>query len=165
MPWETIVKILHIIGTVLGVGGATFAEIFYFKLRSKAIIDPITQHLLRATYTTLRVGLVLLVTSGFGYLLLLRFEGQAQYIYSPRVWVKLLITAIILVNALLLQSRKIPMWLGTSISLTSWYAALVIGAWRMHANFAMILGVYVLAIFVVSLIKGLISKLTEGGET
>ncbi len=165
MPWETIVKIGHIIGTVLGVGGATFAEIFHFKLQKRLLPDPGVQNFLRATYTVLRLGLVILVISGFGYLLLLRFEGQAQYIYSPRVWAKLLITAIILANAILMQLRIIPMWLGTSVSLTSWYAALIIGSWRMHANFAEIFAVYIAAVFIVALIKSLIHKLAQGGET
>lgn len=164
MNWHTLVTIGHIVGTVLGVGGATFAEIFHLKLANRKVSDETASDLVRTTYTLMRLGLVLLVISGFGYLLLLRFGGQAQYIYSPRVWVKIIITLVILVNALLLQIRKMPLWLGSAISITSWYAALVIGAWRVHAGFWTLIAAYALAVLLIALVKKMCDTQYQPGE-
>lgn len=162
MSWDIFVKIGHIVGTVLGVGGATMAEVLYTRAMRDGKVDESEGALLRVTYTVLRIGMLLLVVSGFGYLLLLRFEGHAQYIYSPRLWAKLVITAIILLNAILLQVRKMPLWLGAGISLSSWYAALVIGSWRgLPAGFGGIMLWYAAAIAVVTYILHLIHK--KGG--
>ncbi len=158
MNWESFLTIGHIVGTVLGVGGATFAEIFHVQANRDGVVDESEKSFLRTTYTVMRLGLIILVLSGFGYLLLLRFSGETQYIYSPRLWAKMIITLIILVNAVLLHLHRIPLWLGSAVSLTSWYAALVIGAWRMRASFAVIMGVYIAAIFIVALIQEHIRK-------
>ena len=149
MSWEIFVTISHIVGTVLGVGGATFAEIFYLKTDKNGSV----------AYTVMRIGMIILVLSGFGYLLLLRFSGQEQYIYSPRLWAKLTITLVILVNALLLQIHKLPTKVGSAISLTSWYAALVLGAWRgLPAGYFGIMAWYMVAIFAVALLQYFIRK-------
>ena len=149
MTWEIFVTISHIIGTVLGVGGATFAEIFYLKGDKNGSV----------AYTVLRIGMIILVLSGFGYLLLLRLAGEEQYIYSPRLWAKLTITLIILINALLLQVHRLPMKIGSAVSLTSWYADLVLGTWRgLHVGYLEIMAWFVAAILAVAFFEHLIRK-------
>ncbi|MDP3993575.1 MAG: hypothetical protein U1C57_00365 [Candidatus Doudnabacteria bacterium] len=149
MTWEIFVTISHIVGTVLGVGGATFAEIFYLKGDKNGSV----------AYTVMRVGMIILLLSGFGYLLLLRFSGQEQYIYSPRLWAKLTITLIILINALLLQVHRLPIAVGSAVSLTSWYAALILGTWRgLHAGYLEIIAWYAVAILAVAFLEHLIRK-------
>ena len=159
MSWEILVKIGHIVGTVLGVGGATFAEIFYHQATKGGTFDPAAGKYLGLTYRVLRLGMILLVLSGFGYLLLLRFSGQTQHIYSERLWAKLVITLVILINAVLLQTKKIPMLYGSAVSLVSWYAALVLGAWRgLGASFYEIILWYAAAIALVAGVKKLFSR-------
>lgn len=158
MNWHTFLTISHIIGTALGVGGATFAEIFYLKAIKDGVVEPTETDFLRTTYKILRLGLIILVLSGFGYLLLYRLSGQ-PWIYSPRVWAKLTATLVILFNALLIQARKMPMWLGSSLSLTSWYAALIIGSWRFDASYAYIMLIYAIAIIIIALALTVIRKL------
>lgn len=103
------------------------------------------------TYQILRVGMVLLVISGFGYLLLARLTGKAPYLYEPRLWAKLTLTVVIVLNALLLQVRKIPLFLGAAISLVSWYAALILGIWRkLELSYLAIMGSYILIVFIVA---------------
>lgn len=163
MTWQIFVTISHIIGTVLGVGGATFAEIYSWQKPKSELEAQAQSRFLHTAYTVIRIGMVLLILSGFGYFLLLRFEGHAQYIYSPRVWAKLTMTAIILLNAVLLQTRKIPFWLGQAVSLTSWYAALILGAWRgLKASYGEMIVWYVAVIFAVVLLERLIRKFREG---
>lgn len=160
MDWHTFLIITHIIGTVLGVGGATFAEVFYLKAIKDGEIDPTESSFLKTTYFILRIGIILLVLSGFGLLLLNRLEGATQYLYSPRLWAKLTLTVIIVANAVLLQVRLIPAWLGFSLSFTSWYVALILGLWRgaSAAGYATIMLWYVGAVFVVAFILDCIKK-------
>lgn len=162
MTWEILIKIGHIVGTVLGVGGATFAEIFHYQATKGGGFDQSYAAPLRITYSILRWGMILLVVSGFGYLLLLRFEGHAQYIYGPRVLSKLTITGIILLNAILLQTKKNNFTWGSTISIVSWYAALIIGSWRgLPANFWGIMGIYIAMIILVAQLKRIFTKTPE----
>jgi len=121
---------VHLIGTVLGVGAATFAEIFYLKALKDGEVSPDEGSLLKTTYAVLRIGLILGILSGFGFLVLYRLTGQEERLLDPKLWAKMTVIVILLVNALLLQAHRIPMWLGASLSITSWYTAMVLGAWR-----------------------------------
>lgn len=130
MDWPTVLKISHIVGTVLGAGGATFAGIFLHSAKEDGVVDDTESRFLQLTYWVLRLGLIVLVVSGFGYLLYFRLSGFEERLYSPRLWAKLILTAILLINAILLQVRAVPLWFGGAISIVSWYSALVLGAWR-----------------------------------
>ena len=160
MDWHTFLIITHIIGTVFGVGGAIFAEVFYLKSIKDGDIDSTESSFLKTTYFILRIGIILLVLSGFGLLILNRLEGATQYLYNPRLWAKLTLTLVIVVNAILLEIRLIPIWLGFSLSFTSWYAALVLGLWRgaSAAGYVTIMLWYIIAVFVVAFILGAIKK-------
>lgn len=158
MDWRTFLTIGHIIGTVLGVGGATFAEIFIQKSLKDGKVDETENQFLHTTYFVLRLGLVILVLSGIGYFLLALQTGTTARFLGPRVLAKMTITGIIVLNAILLKIRKVPLWLGSGISLTSWYAALVIGAWRVKADYPTLIFWYIIAIGVVTVILKLIRE-------
>ena len=162
LTWEVIIKIGHIIGTVLGVGGTTIAGFLHFKKLAGTVIDKASDtEFSRAIYFIVRVGIVILVLSGFGFLLLARIEGETGHILGPRVLAKLTITLIILVNAVLLQVRKIPFWLGSAISFTSWYAALIIGAWRIRAGFWDLMLYFLIAIAIVAIVQEIITRIIQ----
>ncbi len=130
MDIYSVLVIVHIIGTVLGVGGVTLAEIFYLKAIRDGVVDPIESDFLRTIYTVMRVGLILAVFSGFGFLILYRVSGATALLYSPVLWAKLTIIGILVANALAIHARTIPMHIGAAISFVSWYAALVLGVLR-----------------------------------
>lgn len=155
MDWQTFLAISHIIGTVLGVGGATFAEIFYLKSAKDGVIDPQENVTLKTIFYVLRVGMVILVLSGFGFLILYRLTGQTELLYSPKLWAKLTIILILLFGVIAWQAKKVPMWLGSAVSLTSWYAALVLGVWRgVEASYFTIMVAYLFAVvFVIALLS------------
>lgn len=140
----------HVIGTVLGVGAATFAEIHYVRFASDNIITDDEKKTLATTYTVMRGGLFLLIISGFGMLLYLRLTEHVGILMSPSFWAKMTIVGVLVGNALLLQARMIPFAIGTAISLTSWYAALVIGVvGKIDASFAELFAYYVAAVIIV----------------
>ncbi len=151
--------LFHIIGTVLGVGGATFAEILSTRALKDGTIDKEEGSMLKAVYTTLRIGLIIAVLSGFGLLLLLRINGQEEHLLNPQLWAKMTIVSVLAFNAVLLTLHRIPFWLGGAISLTSWYAALLLGSWRgLSSSYINIMLMYIAAIFLVAWILHVIKK-------
>lgn len=129
---------------MLGTGGATLAE---FQLRQAARdgkVNPSEGAMLSLTYWLIRIGLIMIVFSGFGFFLYLRLQPHLSFVlYEPRMWAKLTLTGMLVINAFLLQTRRIPVWIGAALSLTGWYGALVLGSWRsLDAGFLMIMSVF-----------------------
>ncbi len=158
MDWRTLFIILHILGTIFGVAGATFALAFSRKAQSDGNIDASEGALLGITYTFLRTGLILIVLSGFGLLIYTRLTEHAQYLYSIRLWLKLTITTVLLLNTIALMAKRIPGWISHAISLVGWYAAFIIGAWRGY-HWSYLTGIVALAIL--TLMVGFILKRTD----
>ncbi len=165
MDIYTILILIHLLGTVLGVGAATFAEFFYLKALKDGEISPDEGALLKTTYSVLRVGLVLGVLSGFGFLLLYRFTGQEERLLDPKLWAKMTVIVILVINALLLQLHKIPFWLGASLSITSWYTAMILGSWRgITYSYIEIMMGYFVAVAIMVVVLEWIKKLYLGKE-
>jgi hypothetical protein len=127
MEIESFVVIAHIIGTVLGVGGATMIEAHLGSALKDKIYSADEQSLLAIDYTVVRIGLIICILSGFSFLLIDKFEGNTKYLYSPKLWAKLLMVIIIGINTLLLQAHKINLYWGSAFSFVSWWVAALIG--------------------------------------
>ena len=161
MEWHTLLIVVHIIGTVLGVGGATFAEIFLLKAARDGEIDPVESSFMQVTYRVIRVGLVFLVLSGFGFLMLYRFTGLEERLYSPLLWSKLTIVMILFFGVIAWQAKKVPLWLGSAFSLASWYAAMLIIPLRpaiTPISYFEIIGWYVVFVAVVAIALAIIRR-------
>ena len=127
MSLYELIIIVHIIGTALGVGAATFAEIYYTRFNLDDIVTDDERKTLSTTFTVLRIGLFLLVISGFGFLLYFRLTEYLEPLTSPTFWAKMTVVLVLVINAFLLQTRKIPLAVGAAVSLTGWYTALILG--------------------------------------
>ena len=112
---------------MLGVGAATFAEIHYLRFASDDIITDDEKKTLATTYTVLRLGLFILVISGFSFLLYYRLSEYTEPLMRASFWAKMTIVGILVANAWMLQTRLIPLAIGSALSLASWYGALVLG--------------------------------------
>ncbi len=130
MTWDEFLKFAHIIGTVLGVGGATYVELIYRRANADGKINQSESDILRLMFMVLRLGLLLIVLSGFGFFLQLRLEGPQFVLFLPGLWMKLSLTVLLLFNAVILQMRLWPAWFGGAISIVAWYAAAFLGIWR-----------------------------------
>jgi hypothetical protein len=153
--------IFHLIGAALGVGGATFIEIFLTKSLMDGVIDPTESGFLKITYRVVRVGLVLSLFTGFGFVILYIAHGQFFKLYNPVLWAKLTVVSIIAVNAILLQMHKISLWLGSAFSFISWYAALVIGVFLTNStklSYSEIMLFYILGVIIGGFILDAIRK-------
>lgn len=146
MNWHTFLVIVHVIGTVFGAGAVTFAGVFYLLKRPVDHLTTLDDHFLKTTYAMLRLGMIMLVLSGFGFLLLLRLDGHSYVLYKPLLWAKLTIVLIILINALLHHVKAIPVLLGSAISAVSWYWAILLGIIRVPLTYLGALGFYLLTI-------------------
>ena len=146
MEPKTIYTILHLLGVVIGMGGAFMGDIFYFKsIRDKKLTKTELSFLQTASAVTW-AGLTLLVLSGA----LLYSLNPAGYLASSKFITKMVIVGIIILNGILFHTvhlrtikahlninltksksfKKKSSFLYTSgaISVTSWISALVLGA-------------------------------------
>lgn len=161
MDAYTLLIIVHIVGTILGVGGATFVEIFLNKALKDGQVDPTEGSFLKTTYTVVRVGLVLALISGFGFLLLYQLNGQVFKLYNPLLWAKLTMVLVIAFNAVLLQAHKISLYWGSALSFVTWYAVALVGIFLTNAkmfSYFEVMSVYAILVVVGAFILDRIRK-------
>jgi len=123
----TLLIIGHLVGTVLGVGGATMIEVHLNKALSDDDMSLDEREMLGLNFTVLRVGLVLALVTGFGFLVYYVAHGQEFRLQNPVLWAKLFMVIIVAVNALLLQSHKIGLYWGSAFSFVTWWATMLLG--------------------------------------
>ncbi len=127
MNIELALLIIHIVGTIIGVGGATLIEVHLNQALRDKNISTDEGAFLKLDYKVVRVGLILAVLSGFGLLAYHRVMEHYGVMTNPIVWSKLLIVIIIAINTLLLQARCINLYWGAAFSFVSWWAAGIFG--------------------------------------
>ncbi len=130
MDLHTVFILGHIIGTALGLGGAVIAEVQVITALRDGKVDEGERALMHANYFLIRVGLALIIISGLALVWWHLAQGNTWVTTSPKVWVKEIMTAMIIVNAVLLTKHWIPLAVGSAISMTSWLGATVLGTWR-----------------------------------
>lgn len=117
----------HLVGTILGVGGATMIEVHLNRALADGQMSPDERSLLGLNFVTLRVGLALALFTGIGFVALYAANGQEFRLQNPVFWAKMFMIVVIAVNALLLQSHKIGMYWGSALSFVTWWAAALLG--------------------------------------
>lgn len=159
MDIYTLIVAGHIIGTILGTGGATLAEFqITHALRDRKICDG--EHaLLHVNYRVIRVGMAIMFLSIVGMFWYHLQEGNTFILTSEKLWIKDVMFVVIVLNAVALHKRWVPLWLGASISFTSWWGATLLGvAGRLPYNFETYVIGYIIAVFVVAGILHLVRK-------
>lgn len=127
MDAYTLLLIGHLIGTILGVGGATMIEVHLNRALADGTMSPDERSLLGLNFTVLRIGLVLAVFTGVGFIILYYLAGQEGRLQNPVFWAKMFMVLIVLVNALLLQAHKISLYWGSAFSFVTWWAVMILG--------------------------------------
>lgn len=151
MEWYTLLKFAHILGTVLGVGATTLAEIFTIKFAKSDDLSPTEHYILQTCYSVIRWGLALLIFSGFGYLIIWRLNmAGPELFFNSRFIAKITIVGILLFFTLLMNLKMIRMELGSAIAITSWYMAMFLGIWRsLQWSYLVFIAFYVSALIVI----------------
>lgn len=139
----------HLIGTILGVGGATMIEVHLNRALADGNMSPDERVMLGLDFKVLRVGLVLSVFTGFGFIILYTLTGQEFRLQNPIFWAKMLMVVVIAVNALLLQAHKISLYWGSALSFVTWWGAALLGTFLSNSvrfSFIEVMVTYVLIV-------------------
>lgn len=174
----TLLVIGHIIGTAIGVGGATFSDYIFFKSVKDGFIDKSELHLLKAASRLVVLGLAILLVTGFGFLAHYYMVPNSGAI-SEKLPAKLVVVLVVTINGWflhryvwplvsehahsglhvldsVLQKKQTRVLTAGAISFVSWYAALIIGSWRNFPYSAShILWVYFGVLFVAILVANI----------
>lgn len=127
MDIYSLLLIGHLVGTVLAVGGATMIEVHLNKALADKEMSGDERSMLGGDFSVLRIGLVLSVFTGVGFIVLYVATGQEFRLMSPVFWAKMSILLLVIVNALLLQAHKISLYWGSAISFVGWWAVMITG--------------------------------------
>ena len=151
MDIYTIIVMGHVIGTILGTGGATVAELQIIKALKDKKVSADESALLHVNYGMIRVGMALILVSVIAMFWYYQNEGNSFLLTSEKLWIKDLMFVMIIINAIALHKRLVPLWLGASISFTSWWGATLLGlAGQLPYSFTTYLIGYIVAIFAVA---------------
>lgn len=157
MDWRTILIIIHVVGTAIGVGGATVSDILFFSSLKRGVITKIDYLNFKTLSRIIWIGAILLFITGIGILFVYHSKNPDNpFIANDKALAKLIITIIILLNgyfmhwkifsliksqvgqptALSLLTKKQGMlYFSGALSIVSWWSAMILGSWR-HFDFS-----------------------------
>ncbi|MBX9906415.1 hypothetical protein K2X96_00785 [Patescibacteria group bacterium] len=116
-----IVPVVYKLALTLGIGSSTFALIFFIQSKQDGIVDETERRFLRTVITVMRVGMVGIVASLLFYTY--AFWNSAVNLFADPIFLmESTIMTVIILNAILMQFRVMPMWLGPAIAGASWYS-------------------------------------------
>lgn len=148
MDIYSFIVMLHVIGTILGTGGATLAELQITKAIKDNKVSPDERALMHVNYFMIRIGMAIVLVSVIGMFMYFASIGSDALFTNEKLWIKDLMFAMIFINAIALQKRWVPLWLGASISFTSWWGATLLGlAGQLPYTFATYFTGYIVAVF------------------
>jgi hypothetical protein len=147
MYFLTFIKIFHLIGLIMGFGGAVLLD---FTIFSRGILRPVSQFTIHQTVVISRVvfvGLAVLWITG-AMLIWMNWQVKPEYITNQKLWAKIAIVILLSVNGVLIHHRILPllkaqtgrrlfdhlnksqlafMTLVGSVSLVSWITPFILG--------------------------------------
>ena len=148
MDIYTIIVMGHVIGTILGTGGATIAELQIVRALRDKKISADESALMHVNYSMIRVGMGMILISVIAMFWYFAEQGNDFLFTSDKFLIKDLMLVMIILNAIALHKRWTPLWLGASTSFVSWWGATLLGlAGQLPYSFTTYLIGYVVAIF------------------
>ena len=167
--YSFFVTVLHLVGVAIGLGGAFFSDMLFFRSVKNGVLSLPEVRLLHTGGTFVTFGLLILIFSGVA----LFFQDPARYMDSSKFLAKMVVVAVIsfngavfhavhlqtlrrLVGVKLRDSRifakaSTGLFISGAISVASWLSALALGALRsLPYSLAEILYAYAVILFVAS---------------
>jgi hypothetical protein len=160
----------HIVGTAIGVGGATVTDMLFFRSIRDGKISHDEYLTLKLLSKIIMTGFIILVLSGLGFFALLYLNTGSLAGMPDRMSAKLYVVAIIFLNSRVLAYKVLPLIkrsIGKEIqpileknsflvltsgglSIISWYSTVLLGSWReIPFSTIQILGIYLSLVLVV----------------
>lgn len=127
MDTHTLLIIGHLIGTILGVGAATFIEIHLNMALADGKMDDVEKRIMAKDFLLSRIGLAIAFLTGLGFIAEYYLHNQMFRLIDGVFWAKMAIIVVIMVNAYLLHKHKISLYWGSAFSFVSWWAAMLLG--------------------------------------
>jgi len=171
MDLYTLLIMGHITGSVLGVGGATMIEFQLNRALNDGKMVGEERNMLGADFLVTRIGLVLSILTGLGFIVVYWSSNQMFRLESGVFWGKMAMIVVIVVNAYLLDKHKIGLYWGSAFSFVSWWLAFIAGMFLTHnikiypqdqvITFGLVIGSYIFAVVIGAQI---LHKLREWGK-
>lgn len=147
---HTSLLTVHLVGLVLGLGGATFGDLLILRSMARRIPVPVAS--LRDLSYVIWTGLAVLTASGVGLLA----ESPSVYLHNSGFIAKLVLVAVLMLNGAYLDGRMERFNLGPvtlfagAVSTVSWYGALVLAMFKTEVRLplAIYLAAYASAVLV-----------------
>lgn len=145
---KTLIKLIHLFGLALGIGGALLLDIIIFNFFHKREITQEKYEILKQSSSVVAFGLLLLWLSGIGYLIYYAAYVEHE-LDNPKIWAKVTIVAVLTLNGMLIHRFVLPyvrerigktlfhscgnfqqflMLAASVVSITSWLIPLGLGA-------------------------------------
>ncbi|MEI7600814.1 MAG: hypothetical protein WCJ41_16025 [Aestuariivirga sp.] len=148
----TIIKVIHLVALVMGLGGAVLLDI---TILMRGVIRPVSQFTIHQAEVLSRfvsAGLVLLWASGIG-LIWINYMSKQEYLTNQKLWAKIAIVLILTINGIVVH-RKIMPFLKASVG-----RPLFTGITRRNLAFLTFVGSVSFVSWTVPLILGVASEL------
>jgi len=146
-----LIFLLQQLGVTLGVGASTFAMMFYIVGISDGEIDASERRFMHATYTTIRIGLFLIIITGLATAAAHYLAGDIATLLQPAFIFKWILLFIIIMHGVLVDTRILSSQIGGVIAGASWYALFVIHALSPVTNWFTVIALYIIWLIVFSI--------------
>lgn len=107
MSLLTLLKITHLVGLIMGLGGAVLADATIF---SRGVVQPVTAYTLHQTEFLSRIvaiGLGILWLSGLA-LIWVNWTANPEYLTNQKLWAKIAIVMVLTINGVALHKMVLP---------------------------------------------------------
>lgn len=175
---KVVFVLLHVIGTALGVGGASVTDFLFMKAIRRNRLNASEFYFISSISYVLLAGLSVLFLSGIGFLWI-HGNSDQSLLENPKLWAKVTIVLILAVNGWVMHKYLIKSLKGLvgkpllstpflenltlmfscgTLSVVSWYTAVVLGVWK-EANFRFGYWTFVAAYLAISVVAILTANL------
>ena len=103
----TFLRIFHLVGLVMGLGGAVLLD---YTILKHGVLRPISKYTLHQTEQLSRAvtcGLIILWITGIA-LIAMNVADKPEYITNQKLWAKIVIVVLLTVNGIFIHSRVLP---------------------------------------------------------
>ncbi len=104
----TILRLVHLSGLIMGLGGAMLAD---YTIFSRGVIRPVSDYTIiqtRLLSHIVSIGLCILWVSGFA-LITVKLQLQPDFMQNPKVWAKIVVVVMLTINGILVHRYVLPL--------------------------------------------------------
>ena len=104
----TFIRLFHLLGLIMGLGGAVLLDATVF---TRGVIRPVSQYTIHQAEVLSRVvssGLVILWSTGIG-LIWVNLMDKPEYLSNPKLWAKIAIVGVLTANGVFIHVKVLPM--------------------------------------------------------